>query len=253
MHPRDTTPVTAVPAGGPCVGERGGSTRAVAPCRAVRAGFGRYGARVLNLNQVAGVAAHVAGRPVALVQGVESLLEKLNEVAVRAIQLLDAVDGVPERVVAVVGTAEQVAARVESTVGTAEQVAARVDATVAKAEALATQVDGLAARAAKIATKADKATDQATGIVTSVQPLVDAVGGLDPATVRKIEPLLEDVLALLPMLASLPPVIEKLAVQVDHLDQTVADVGALLQGIPGAGRLLKRGSTTGTGTGFPAR
>lgn len=74
---------------------------------------------------------------------------------------------------------------------------------------------------------------------------------LDPATVRKIEPLLEDVVALLPMLATLPPTIEKLAVQVDHLDQTVADVGALLQGIPGAARLLKRGSTSGTG--FPAR
>ena len=209
---------------------------------------------VLNLNQVAGAAAHVAGRPVALVQGVESLLDRLNEVAVRAVRLLDTVDGVPERVVAVVGTAEAVAGRAERTVGAAEQLAARVEEAVTRVERLAGQVDRLAAKAQKTTAKADAATDVASGIVTSVQPLVEAVASLDPGTVRKVEPLLEDVVQLLPLLASLPPVIEKLAVQVDHLDQTVADVGALLQGIPGAGRLLKRGSTgASTGTGFPAR
>ena len=55
---------------------------------------------------------------------------------------------------------------------------------------------------------------------------------------------------LLPALASLEqlvPVVEHLGVQVDHLDATVADVGAMLGGIPGAARLLKRGATTAAG------
>lgn len=170
---------------------------------------------MLKLTDVAGAMTQAAVRPVHLVQGLDSLLNQLGQVAARALSLLDGAEGLPGRIEALVGRAEDAATRVEDLAGTA----------------------------AGIATKAAKTTAEATATVQAVQPLLQAVTTIDPAMVAKLEPLLEDVIALLPALASLPPVIERLAVQVDHLDQTVADVGALLQGIPGAGRIMKRAGT----------
>jgi hypothetical protein len=61
-----------------------------------------------------------------------------------------------------------------------------------------------------------------------VQPLVTAVSAIDPQQ-------------LVALVESIPAVLERLAAQVENLDRTVADVGALLSGIPGAARLAKRG------------
>jgi uncharacterized protein YoxC len=158
----------------------------------------------------------IATKPVALVSGVDQLLTQLGHVAARALALLD--------------TAEPVAARVSAVVDDAEAVAARVSTIAARAEELTAGVDGLVARADLITGKADAATDAASASIAALEPLVDAASRIDPQ-------------ALVALVETLPAVLEKLAAQVDNLDRTVADVGALLQGIPGAARLAKRGLT----------
>lgn len=167
---------------------------------------------MLKLTDVAGAVTQAAVRPAQLVHSVESLVGQLGQVASRALGLLEVAEGIPPR----------------------------IERLLTRAEGTADRVEDLAAHAARVTTKAAAATDRATGTVEAVQPLLLALSTLDPATVAKLEPLLEDVVTLLPALAALPPVIHELAEQVDHLDQTVADVGALLQGIPGATRLMKR-------------
>jgi ABC-type transporter Mla subunit MlaD len=151
----------------------------------------------------------LATKPVSLVTGVDHLITQLNQVAARALALLDV----------------------------AEPVAERVAATVERADAVAADVEALVARAGAITDEADAATAQAAATITRIQPLLD-----------ELAPLLQTVGSLereklVGLVESLPAVLEKLAAQVDNLDRTVADVGALLQGIPGAARLAKRGAT----------
>jgi prefoldin subunit 5 len=155
----------------------------------------------------------VVTRPLSFAQHVDSLVDQLALVASRALSLLDTVETIPGRIEALLD-------RVSST---------------------ATGIDALATRASTITDRAERATDQAAGAVAAVQPLVDAAATLDTALVGRLEPLLEG-------LMTLPAVLETLAKQVEHLDQTVAEVGTLLQGIPGAQRLIKRG-----GDRLPAR
>lgn len=155
----------------------------------------------------------VVTRPLSFAQHLDTLVDQLGQVASRALSLLDDAESIPGRI---------------------ESLLERVSGT-------ATDIDALATRATTITTKAEQATDQAAGAVAAVQPLVDAAAMFDPELLAKLEPLLEG-------LMTLPIVLETLAKQVDHLDQTVAEVGTLLQGIPGAQRLLKRG-----GDRLPAR
>jgi uncharacterized protein YoxC len=168
---------------------------------------------------------------------VASVVTDAEQVAGRVTAVVGDAEKVAGRVTKVVGDAEAVAARVSTVVTDAEAVAARVAATVARAEEIAAEVEGLVTRAGGITDKANDATDKAASTVTTIQPLVDqltpllqAGGALDPEK-------------LIGLVETLPAVLEKLAAQVDNLDRTVADVGALLQGIPGAARLAKRGAT----------
>jgi ABC-type transporter Mla subunit MlaD len=123
----------------------------------------------------------------------------------------------------------QVASRAVGLLDVAEPVAQRVDA-------LTTKVDALVARAGGITSEVDQATAGASRTLEDVRAIVRE---LDAADLRK---LLDDAVGLVPALAGLPPVIERLAEQVDHLDKTVGEVSTLLQGVPGAARLVKRGA-----------
>lgn len=173
------------------------------------------GGRVLD--KVVGTVLPLVRLPVTLLEGVESILQQLTTIATRAAAVLDEIEGMP----------------------------ARIDAVLRKADALTKKVDGVVAEAAST--------------LTAVQPAVSAVAALEPGLITSlIEEAAQGVPQLLtaveerllPALASLEqlvPVVEHLGVQVDHLDATVADVGAMLGGIPGAARLLKRGATTAAG------
>jgi hypothetical protein len=175
-----------------------------------------------------------------VVHGVEPLIEQLGSVATRALALLDDVEDIPQR----------------------------IRTLLARAEAITTGVDGVMARA-------DEAVARATAAIAGVEPAVAVLAALELSVLETLSPLIADlgaVLAglraldpslvddgisvvravpelmttvdqkLLPALASLEglvPVVAQLGVHVDHLDGTV---GALVAGIPGAARLLKRGT-----------
>jgi ABC-type transporter Mla subunit MlaD len=197
------------------------------------------------LDKVVGTLIPIVRLPVTVLEGVESVLQQLTSVATRAAAVLDAIEGMPDRVSAVLAVAEPTAARIEAVLEEAERIPARIDAVLKKAEALTKRVDGVVAEAA--------------ATLASVQPAVSAIAALEPGLITSlIEEAAQGVPQLLtaveeqllPALASLEqlvPVVEHLGVQVDHLDATVADVGAMLGGIPGAARLLKRGATTAAG------
>ncbi len=197
------------------------------------------------LGQVVGT---VVRLPVSLVHGIEQVLHDLASIAERAGRVLDAIEGMPARVDAVLAAAEPAAARVRSVLDAAEPLAGRVGKVVGRTERLAGRADNVVVDAAGVIAEAALA-------LAAVRPAVEALGRLDPKLIttliedsaqgvpRLLAAVEERLLPALAQLEQLVPVIEHLEVQVDHLDATVADVGAMLGGIPGAARLLKRGAT----------
>ena len=167
------------------------------------------------LSQVIGSVVPVVRLPVTLLQGAESVIEQLTHVIARAATLVDAAEHLPSRVEAVVARAEAASAAVDELVGRADDVTARLAGVVA----------------------------EAAGTLATLSPLAAGLGTVRPEALPQ---LLDDLTTLRPAIAtleSLVPVVAQLGVQVDHLDATVADVGALLSGIPGAARLRGRGGS----------
>jgi hypothetical protein len=189
------------------------------------------------LGQLAGTVAPLVRLPLTLLQSIEPLIENLSTVAVRALKLLDDVEDIPGRIREVLERADGLTTGVDKVVGEAADTLGSVQPAVAVLASLELEV---------LAT--------ITPLLYDLGLLLAGVRELDPAllddavaAVRSLPQLISTVEAeLLPALASLEglvPVVAQLGVHVDHLDGTVADVGALLAGIPGAARLLKRGNT----------
>jgi hypothetical protein len=212
------------------------------------------------LGQLAGAVGPIVRLPLAAVHSVEQTVEQLSTVARRALALLDAVEGIPARIERVLTTAEQVAARVEAVVVTTEALTTQVGAVLKKANALTGKVDRVVTDAASTLASVSPAVEHVAALeadllatlVADLSVLLAGVRALDPglvdhgtASLRAVPTLMttvdEQLLPALAQLEALVPVVAQLGVHVDHLDGTVHDVGALLAGIPGAARLLKRG------------
>ena len=172
--------------------------------------------------------------PLTLVQGIEPLLEQLTAVATRALALLDDVEDIPDRIRTVLARAETITGHVEAVVAEATDALRSVQPAVAVlADLDLAVVQALAPLLTDAGTLLAGARQLDPGLVDHAITAVHAV----PSLITTIEA------ELLPALASLEglvPVVAQLGVQVDHLDGTLE---ALLAGIPGAARLLKRGAT----------
>jgi ClpP class serine protease len=158
------------------------------------------------LDKVIGSVVPLARLPLTLVEGLESVIEQATHVATRAARIADRAEPITDRIEALLDRAETVPDRIEE----------------------------LLVRSADLTAAVGALVKDATASLTAVQPAIDAG-------------LVQEVVDLLPALRSLEqlvPVVNQLGVQVDKLDRTVADVGALLAGLPGAARLVKRGDTT---------
>jgi ABC-type transporter Mla subunit MlaD len=158
------------------------------------------------IDKVFGSVVPLARLPLTLLEGIESVIEQATHVATRAARIAD--------------RAEPITDRIEALLDRAEEVPDRIDKLLVRSNAIADKVQAL--------------VNDASTTLAAVRPAVDAG-------------LVQEVMDLLPALRSLEqlvPVVSQLGTQVDNLDRTVADVGALLGGIPGAARLLKRGETT---------
>ena len=157
------------------------------------------------IDKLLGSVVPIARLPLTLVEGIESVIEQATHIATRAAVIAD--------------RAEPITDRIEALLDRAESVPGRIDALLDRSERVAQEVHAL--------------VKELTETLAAVQPAVDAG-------------VVQEILDLLPALRSLEqlvPVVSQLGGQVDNLDRTVADVGALLGGIPGAARLLKRGET----------
>lgn len=153
--------------------------------------------------------------PITLIEGIESVIEQATHVATRAA-------GIADR---------------------AEPITTRIEALLDRAEAVPDRIDALLERSAAIADSVQAVVAEAAESLASVQPAVKVLAELEAEV---LSGLVGEAVELLPALRSLEqlvPVVSQLGTQVDNLDRTVADVGALLGGIPGAARLLKRGET----------
>jgi hypothetical protein len=91
-----------------------------------------------------------------------------------------------------------------------------------------------------------------TETVTRLRPLLENLAEVDPELSKELVSMLRSLPGLMnrvdqrvvPAVSSLEglvPVVETLHENVDQLQHVVNDVGTLLSGLPGAGRLLKRG------------
>jgi ClpP class serine protease len=158
------------------------------------------------LDKVIGSVVPLARLPLTLVEGLESVIEQATHVATRAARIADRAEPITDRIEALLDRVESVPDRIEE----------------------------LLVRSADLTAAVGALVKDATTTLASVQQAIEAG-------------LVQEVVDLLPALRSLEqlvPVVSQLGVQVDSLDRTVADVGALLGGLPGAARLVKRGETT---------
>ena len=167
------------------------------------------------IDKVLGSVVPLARLPLTLVEGIESVIEQATHVATRAAGVVDR----------------------------AEPITSRIEALLDRAEEVPDRIDVLLARSGSIAEAVHAVVTDATEALASVQPAVTVLAQLEPEV---LSGLVGEAVELLPALRSLEqlvPVVSRLGAQVDNLERTVADVGALLGGIPGAARLLKRGET----------
>lgn len=189
------------------------------------------------LGHLTGTVAPLVRLPLALVHGLEPLLENLSSVAVRALRLLDDVEDIPGRIREVLDRADAITTHVEVVVAEAAEAITSVQPAVAVLADLDLEVLSAITpllRDLGVLLAGARALDPS--LVTAGTQAVHGV----PVLIRTVE---SELLPALAKLEALVPVVAQLGVHVDHLDGTVADVGALLAGIPGAARLLKRGNT----------
>jgi len=167
------------------------------------------------IDKVLGSVVPLARLPLTLVEGIESVIEQATHVATRAAGVVDR----------------------------AEPITSRIEALLDRAEAVPDRIDALLLRSGSVADDVQSLVASAGAALAAVQPAVRALADLEPEVVSGLVGEAVELLPALRSLQELVPVVSQLGTQVDSLDRTVADVGALLGGIPGAARLLKRGET----------
>lgn len=197
-----------------------------------------------------------------LLDEVGDLLADLRGSAARVRALLDELERIPATVDALLGQVDAVLTEVRPLPSQVDAVLAAVRPIPGQVQQVLHDAGGVVADARVLPQRVTAVLDDVEVAVTGVQPtlavlqqaqaLLTAMSALDPALaddvtrlLRTLPPIMErvdeQVLPAVAALEGLVPVVAKLSVTVDNLDHQVVEVGSLLGGIPGAGRLLKRG------------
>ena len=206
----------------------------------------------------------------ALLDEVEALVGRVGVAVTRTETVLDQVEGTVEGAAGVLGDVRPVVAGASDVLGDVHPIVSGAARTLAEAGTATRRANELAGEVTVISGRATGVVDDLDGVV---RQLVDAdlaavqglaallddlrtlLGGiramdrviLDDATtvVRALPTVLDrldaEVLPALTALEGLVPVVAQLGVRVENLNDVVADVGTLISGIPGTGRLLRRG------------
>jgi hypothetical protein len=129
-------------------------------------------------------------------------------------------------------------AQVEDLVERLSGAVARLDALLDTSETLAGRITAVVDHAEQVATAVDATVDRAGVTVADLRPVVTL---LDESFLGDAAAAVRQLPAALGNLEALVPVVDRLSANVDSLNTVVADVGALLTGIPGSARLVRRG------------
>lgn len=192
--------------------------------------------------EISGIArrlVHVPRQGVALaLEGPQQLAEVWDEVANlvrRSSRLLD--------------RADLIIARLERKVDEAESLLSSTEMLAAKADGVVTTTEGVTRSVDEVRRQADEEVGRLRRLLDLYQPVLqalaplgrEAAATLDPAQVRGIARLLDEV----PQVADyLLPALESMANLAPHMESVtdrMNNVGQVVEGLPGAKRLRKRG------------
>ena len=205
-----------------------------------------------------------------LLDEVDTLIGRVGVVVTRTETVLAQVEGTAIDAAGVVGEVRPVVAGAAGVLGEVRPIVSGAAHTLVEAGTATRRANELAGEVTLTHGRANALVDDVEGVV---RQLVDAdlaaiqglacllddlrtlVGGIramdrvivdDAATVVRALPTVLDrldteVLPALTALEGLVPVVAQLGVRVENLNDVVADVGTLISGIPGTGRLLRRG------------
>lgn len=232
---------------------------------------------VISLLTLVTSGAAVVRSPARLVGAVDDLLSDLGGSARRVTALLDDLSRVPGQVDALLQEVREVVSAAGRTVTLVTPIVERADTAVS-------DVGSTLAQAQQTADDVHALQQLVGRLVADLEPVLRVLAAFDPDVLARLPRVLDDTSVLLtgarglpldvvddaattvrllpgvlehledrvmPAVASLEglvPVVDRLSAHVDNLNLVVADVGALLAGIPGSARLLKRGTPRPTGT-----
>lgn len=224
-----------------------------------------------------GAVLRAVATPGRLVSALDVLLTDLGGAARRVGTLLDELGEVPGQVSGLLGRVDVLLAEVREVVTAAAGTVVLVEPIVAQAGTAVAGAGVTLEQAQRVADDVSAVQVLVAGLVADLEPVLRALAAVDPAVVGRLPGLLDDGAVLLAGARALPsglvddaaatvrllpdvlehledrvmpavgsleglvPVVAQLSRHVDSLNDVVADVGALLAGIPGSARLLRRG------------
>ena len=208
----------------------------------------------------AGALLGVPGRVLSVLDGVEDAVDRIDRLLDLVTTVAARADAISTTAVAVVDRADAVAGRVAGIVDRADEVAGRAVGLVDQAAAVAGRVagvvdraDAVAGRAAGVVSGAGQTERSAAELVSAYEPVLT---GLRPALTRLAETVdPQEVEAMVALVDRLPALLDSVDTDVlpllGRLNEIAPDLHALLEavddlrsavaGVPGIGRLMRRG------------
>lgn len=202
-----------------------------------------------------------------IARGLDDFVGGILQSVERVSALLDEVEALVGRVSVAVSRAEAVLDDVRPVVAGASRTLSEAGTVTQRANELTVEVTAISGRAGAVVDDLDGVVGQLVDAdLAAVQGLAELLADLrtllsgiramdrvivDDATtvVRALPTMLDrldsEVLPALTALEGLVPVVAQLGVRVENLNDVVADVGTLISGIPGTGRLLRRAERDG--------
>lgn len=203
-----------------------------------------------RISRLLDVVEAVPPRVVAVLEEVEAVLAAVAPIPPQVDGLIKEIGLVPPKVDAVIKTIAKVPPKVEVLLTEIGAITPRVEALLVTVAETVDAVPPVLAAATKHTKAAGALIGQVHKLIDQADPLLSTAAKLDPAILDALVAVLNNAEVVLAQtveldavasLEGLVPVVARLSVVVDNLNEQVVEVGALLGGIPGAARLLKRG------------
>jgi hypothetical protein len=150
--------------------------------------------------------------------------------------------GWPARVESILSRAEEALSRIERVLSEAEGVAASASATAARSASVAERADQVAASADRVVGRVEVLLEEYGDSLSALAPLArQAAGALTPEQVRSLTRLVDQLPEVADLVGPAMRGLAALAPDLDELVDRLNAVGEIVEGLPGAGLLRRRG------------